>query len=145
MKFSFCQEAVRSENNFQTSATTISHAQFVNCIRGIVLTGAGSGSGGSSVVPLTVDNTLMARVDYPFTANTTASGSILRHSTVDGSVRLVTASSTSSFNFVNSVFANVTNLVSGPASLSGSYNGFSPTTASVFGSAGTRWTGLTAI
>ncbi len=140
MRFSFCQEGVRSENNFQTSGTTISHSQFVNCIRGIVLTGAGSGSGSSGGVPLTVNNALMAGVHYPVTANASASGNVLRHCTVDNSVRLVTANSSSSFTFLNSVFANVTNLVSGPASLSGSYNGFSPTTASLFGSVGTRWT-----
>jgi hypothetical protein len=140
MRFSFCQEAVRAENDFQTSSVTVSHSQFVNCIRGIRLTGSGSGSGSGTAVPLTVNNTLMADVQYPFTVNTPVPGNVVRHVTIDNSVRLITATASASFNFVNSIFANVASLVSGSASLSGSYNGFSPPTAPLFGSSGTRWT-----
>src|SRR5205814_2191814 len=40
-RFSYCQEAVRVDASSLLANTTISHAQFVNCIRGIVITGCG--------------------------------------------------------------------------------------------------------
>jgi hypothetical protein len=113
---------------------TISHSQFVNCIRGIRLTGSGSGSGSGSgtAVPLTVNNTLMANVQYPFTVNTPVPGNVVRHVTIHTSTNLVTATASASLGIVNSIFANVATNVSGSASLSGNYNGFHA--ASQFGS-----------
>jgi len=111
VRFSFCQEAVRFEQSFQTSGATVSHAQFVNCVKGIVLTGSGGSSG--TAVPLTVHNGLMAGVQYPLTANTYVSGNLLYHCTIDQSTTMITATASSDFTFVNSVFANITTLKSG--------------------------------
>ncbi|MCL4179246.1 MAG: hypothetical protein KJ072_16075 [Verrucomicrobia bacterium] len=124
MRFSHCQEAIRSENNSQTTAISLSHVQLVNCIRGIVLTGSGSGSGSGTAIPLSVNNALMSKVLYPFTFSTIANANVLRHCTIDQSTCLATASASATLNFANSIFASVPVLVSGPASLSGNYNGF---------------------
>jgi len=133
LRFSHCREAVRIEANVDTSSATVSHSQFVNCVKGIVITGSGSGDG--TATPLTVNNSLLAHVDYPLTVNVNAAESFIYHCTIDNSVQLITATGYSSFTFVNSVLANVTTLKSGPTSVSGNYNGFyNVTTSSQFGS-----------
>ncbi|MBL9139758.1 MAG: hypothetical protein JNK85_28065 [Verrucomicrobiales bacterium] len=120
-RFYYCQEAIRLEGG-TGSTGTVSHSQLVNCIKGIVLTGSGSGSG--SGLSLTAHNNLMVNVQSPLTSYANGAAATLRHCSVDQGTALATATSSSSFTFVNSVLANLTQLFSGPASVSGSYNGF---------------------
>jgi hypothetical protein len=138
LRFCFANEAIRVEGNFTTTGATVSHSQFVNCVKGIVLTGSGSGPG--SAVPLTINNALLAHVQQPFTVNTESYGSMIYHCTVNESTRLVTATSSCNMTFVNSIFANISSAPSGPVSLSGNNNGFYAYTPPQFGSAATRYT-----
>src|SRR5207247_736395 len=64
MRFSYAQEGIRVEGSSAISST-ISHAQLVNCIRGIVLTGDDGSSSGSGL-GVTLNSSLMANVQYPF-------------------------------------------------------------------------------
>src|SRR6266511_644091 len=128
-RFRYCQEAVRIEDNLGTySGATISHSQFINCVKGIVLSGTG---GVGTATPLTVNNSLIVGVQYPLTVNVEAYDNLLYNCTVDGYLpsggasQLITANAASSFKFTNSVFANLTTLSSGSPVVSGSsYNGF---------------------
>jgi hypothetical protein len=121
LRFSYCQEGLRVEG---VSGSTVSHVQLVNCIRGIVITGSGSG-GGSSNFPLTLNNGLFAGVQYPVTVDMPLASLIFYHCTVENSPRILTVNSGSAdLAFYNSIFAKVAALVSGSGSLSGSYNGF---------------------
>jgi hypothetical protein len=138
LRFSFAQEAVRVEGSAGYSAT-VSHSQFVNCVRGIVLTGSGSGSGGSGLCA-TLNNNLLANVQFPLTMNANLSFGSAYHCTIDNSTRLMTANASASFGFVNSIFANVAATTAAPGTLSGSYNGFYPSTTPQFGNANSRFT-----
>ena len=122
VRFSYCQEAVRFEQSFQTSGATVSHSQFVNCVKGIVLTGTGGSSG--TAIPLTVHNGLMAGVQYPLTANAYVIGNLLYHCTIDQSTTMITATASSDFTFVNSVLANIITLKTGSTVASGHHNEF---------------------
>lgn len=136
LRFSYCQEALRIEDHLASNEHAVSHSQFVRCIRGIVLTGDGSGSGGgSTAIPLSANNLLMADVQYPFTVNAPASGNLVYHSTIHDCTRLVTATASSDFYFRNSILADVpAPLYTGAVNISGNYNGFYPGSNPKFGS-----------
>jgi RHS repeat-associated protein len=105
VRFIHAQEGIRVEGG-SANSSIISHAQLVNCIRGIVLTGDGGGSG----LGVTINNSLMARVQYPITINTAADGNFY-NCTFDQSTQVVSFSGTNgSIAMVNSVFANVSTL-----------------------------------
>ena len=118
-RFSYCQEAIRLEGS--TGSTTVSHAQLVNCIRGIVITGCGCGC----ATPI-VNNGLFAGVKYPVTISKPAIIPRLINCTLDVSAAgcLVTATASSGCNFTNSIFANVSSVSAGSVTVSGDYNGF---------------------
>lgn len=118
LRFNYAQEAVLVWGS-SGSSTTVSHAQLVNCIRGIKITGSGTGCG----ITVTVNNSLFSGVVYPLTANSLGSAN-LYHCTIDTSTVLVSATSSSSFSFINSILANITTLSTGNPSVSGNYNGF---------------------
>jgi NedA-like, galactose-binding domain len=122
LRFRFCQEAVRFESSSGT-AGTLSHAQFVSCVRGIVITGCGCGC----ATPI-VNNSLFAKVSYPIQVSRSQTFPKFFHCTVDtpstGSY-LASASFSSVCSFYNSIIANGSALTSGPVTLSGDYNGFS--------------------
>lgn len=126
LRFRYSQIGVQVEGSSVSS--TFSHAQLVNCIKGIVITGCGSGSSGP-VVGITGNNLLMSGVQYPLTFIIAPNPAKFYNSTIDSTPRVISASASSSTSFTNSVFANVTALYSGTVTLSGGYNGFylSPT------------------
>jgi RHS repeat-associated protein len=129
LRFSYCQEAVRVEGG---SDNSIWHSQLVKCIRGIVITGSGSGSSGSA--SMVVNNTLWAEVTSPIIIHEPNFSLTLYHSTVDGGpgVTLVQATASDvSFSAFNSVFSRITTSSSGGPSVSGTRNGFY--TAPTFG------------
>jgi hypothetical protein len=121
VRFCYAQEAVRLEGSYVSG--TLSHAQFVNCVRGIVLmnaedsSGSGEGSGGGGIY-LTVNNALLAFVTTAFSASDYGSGSgsgigggaTFNNCTVDNSQVLLSATQFSSASFKNCIFANVTSL-----------------------------------
>ena len=137
LRFNYAQEGVRFECYPYTGYyETLADSQFADCVKGIEIVGLGSGIGtpgpGTGPTALTVNNTLLARIQYPLTASSDSSWT-LYHCTADQSACLASSATTSaSFSFVNSVFANVTNLSSGNVTLGGNYNGFYA--ASAFGS-----------
>lgn len=124
LRFRFCQEAVRLEQHVQTSGATLAHLQILDCVRGVVLTGDGSSSGSGSAVPLTLNNALIARVQYPLTINAPAYGNRLAHCTIDSSIRMVTAPAAGSFYITTSICSNIPTLSSGGPTILGKCNGF---------------------
>jgi hypothetical protein len=119
LRFRFAQEAVRFEGT--ANAWALSHSQLANCIRGIVVNGSGSGSGTAS---LTVNNTVLAGVQYPINLNNASFSGTWNHCTFDTATRLVTATATTTFTARNSVFANIATNSSGSVTLAGNNNGF---------------------
>lgn len=118
LRFRYSQEAIRFEGTDGYSGT-VSYAQLVNCIRGIVISGTG-GSGGSgssgSGITVTVNNSLLVGVQKPFSINVESSVGNFYHGTIDRATHLISSSvSSASGSFYNSVLANVTNLYSGSA------------------------------
>jgi RHS repeat-associated protein len=122
LRFRHAQEAIRFEG-VTGSLGTLGHSQLVDCIRGIVVNGSGSGSGGGGAT-LTVDNTLLAGVQYPISINNGSFSGNWFHCTVDTATRLVTATASTTVRATNSVFANLGALTSGGVSLVGNNNGF---------------------
>jgi len=126
LRFAYCQRAVMAQG-YDGVQATISHSQFVDCIQGILTTGGGCGSfNGCTAVNLTADNVLFSRVDYPFEAYITSSGTF-RQCTVDQAVRLITCPPVDQwYNFYNCIIANSTTRVSsgGCIFFSGNKNGF---------------------
>jgi hypothetical protein len=118
VRFRYCQEAIHFAG---FGAAGVSHAQLVNCIRGIVISGCGSGCCAPSI---TINNGLFAGVQYPTTLSFASVAANFYHCTVDATPVLVSAPSFGIASFVNCILANVTALTSGSASLSGNYNGF---------------------
>jgi len=119
----FAHEAIRFEG--AGTLGTVSHAQLINCIRGVVLNSGGgsSGSGGSSTI--TINNTLFGKVQKAFNVNNESSGGTFYNCTIAGSTDLINSTvSSASATLYNSIFVNVTNLASGSASVSGKHNGF---------------------
>lgn len=144
MRFLYCQEAVKAGGT-QTSAFTIKHAQFVDCLRAIKLEG-GSGCGcGCCGTFLTGENILMAQVQYPITSSLpfTHSASFY-HCTVDGTTtppsQLITETgSYGALTFVNSIVANISIQTSGCAACLGNNLGFwNCPTAVQFGNTASR-------
>lgn len=131
--FRFCyakQAIVYWSGSASTYATlTVSHSQFVNCIKAIEIDYAGSGSGsGTGTIAVNVNNALMAKVKYPVTLGSIPNPftSSLINCTVDQSSQLGYgggSSSTATLNSLNSIFANVTNNTY-IVTLSGNNNGF---------------------
>src|SRR5207247_9855551 len=121
VRFCYAQEAIRLEGAYVSG--TLSHAQLIHCVRGIVLmnaddgSGSGSGSGGGGIY-LTVNNALLAYVQYAFSASDYGSGSgsgvacgaAFNNCTVDHSQVLLNATASSSATFMNCIFANVVSL-----------------------------------
>lgn len=138
VRFCYAQEAIRLEG--AAVSATISHAQIVNCIRGIVLVAAASGSGssGSSGFNVTVNNSLLAFIGTVFVRSGDyydGSGSgfptyaYFNHCTIDSAQALVNQSGSGpSFigTFKNSILANIGSL--GNVDLAdlgnSTYNGF---------------------
>jgi hypothetical protein len=120
VRFRYCQEAIRVLNSMNNS---VSHAQLVNCIKGIVITGCGSvgsGSGG----PLTVKNALFSSVTYPLTfSRASIPATVLQNCTIDTTPRLITDSVSGGGSFINCVFANITALSTGTPTITGNNNG----------------------
>jgi hypothetical protein len=141
LRFSYAQEAVRVDRGLDWNIT-VAHSQFVNCIRGIVLTGSASGTGSGTAAPLTLKNALFTNVQTPFTANTPTAANWIYHCTIDNSTSLATAAAGcyTTFQFVNSILANVSSAPTGPVTLNGYNNGFYNYTPAQFGGAPTRYT-----
>jgi hypothetical protein len=146
VRFCYAQEAVRVEGAYVSG--TVANAQFLNCVRGIMLVSAagGCGSGSGSGLSLTVNNALMSLVASPLLTRVQSGSSpgvtasaYLNHCTVDQAQVLANYSSPSaSFPvvFTNSILANVGSL--GNAAFgSSAYNGFY--SCPVFGNATYRW------
>jgi len=115
LRFRFCQQAVKITIS---SGINISHSQFVSCIKGIEITGCGSGSS-----PLALKNALFAGVTSPFIASWTGlPTAIVQHCTIDNATQVITA--TGNLEFKNCIFANVSTLYTNSTGLSGSNNGF---------------------
>src|SRR6185369_7901276 len=87
LRFIYAQEGIRVEGE-SAITSVISHAQLVNCIRGIVLTGK-DGSSGDSGLGVSINNSLMANVQYPIGISTAATGNI-NNCTFSQSVQVVT-------------------------------------------------------
>jgi alpha-tubulin suppressor-like RCC1 family protein len=129
LRFSYCQEAIRVEGG---SGNTLSHAQLVKCIRGIVITGGGGCGGSGSSTPIVVNNGLFANVASPITISRVNSMPKFYHCTIESVpaiTNVVVASASSTCSFYNSIIANAIGVSNGPVSLGGDYNGFysSPT------------------
>ena len=130
LHFHYAQEGVRIEG--VNSASTISHSQFVFCLRGVTLTGdpfgGGSGSSSGSGITFTMNNVLMSSVQTPFTLNTLLASAVSTHCTIDNSQQLVTPTYGGGFNFTNSVFTQISSLCANNlAQVTGGYNGFDST------------------
>lgn len=121
VRFRYCQTAVKI--NSATGTSSISHAQLVSCIKGIVITGCGGSS------PLALKNALFASVTNPLDSTFSGATASAQHCTFDSASIVLTNSG--SVAFTNSIFANVTTMQSGSGA-SGSNNGFysSPTVGS---------------
>lgn len=123
-RFCYAQVAIANSNAFFGQVVTVSHSQFLNCIRGISLASGSSGSG--SGVEVTVNNVLLSNVAFPFSfwpaANSTFS---LVNCTIDHASQVVNGNYLTVTSY-NSIYANVVELVD---TISGSNNGFynSPT------------------
>ena len=126
LRFCYMNCALQIAANSLSQTVSLSHAQLVNCITGINITGQGVGS---SSLALNVNNCLMANVQNPFQAqNLTLTGTAW-NCTIDNSSNLLKAtSSAGSLLFTNSIFSGVVSEGSyAGMTLSGNYNGFSNT------------------
>jgi len=153
VRFCYAQEAIRLVGTYVSA--TLSHAQIINCIRGIVLVNGGSDSGsgsGSGDFSITVNNALLSFVNYALIKSTdygSGSGSgpaayaYLYNCTVDHSQVLANEDYVYPYfpvTFKNSILANIGSL--GNASLANStYNGFY--SCPLFGNPASRWTSST--
>src|SRR5262249_42738370 len=110
VRISHAREGIRVEGTSAISSS-ISHAQLVNCVRGVVLTGdAGSSGAGGSGISVVLNNNLMANVQYPISIYSAAGGTIY-NCTFDQSAQAIAFTGTyANFSVVNSVFANVSSL-----------------------------------
>jgi hypothetical protein len=122
LQFRYAQESIKIPAT--GGGGTLSHLQLVNCIRGIVIAGCGSAT-------VTINNSLMANVQYPLTFTGSGPFANCYNCTIDGYLpvggtsRLLTGSTSAMASFRNSIIANVNTLSSGTVSTSGSsYNGF---------------------
>lgn len=121
LRFKYCKEALRITG--AVNGNTLWHAQLVNCIKGVVVSGcAGCGC---CYTPITVNNALFANVNYPVTVGLNNGTTRFYNCTVDQAQTLVTGTTTpTSAYFYNSVFANITTRYSGSPTVSGQHNGF---------------------
>ncbi len=134
VRYRYCQEALRFEG---PQASNVRHSQLVNCIRGIVISGTGSGSG----TFITCENILMAGVQFPLKVDFPNSTVNLHNATIDGVPAVSTLVSTSvstTCSIVNGIVANITTLSSGAVTLSGNFNGFVGSVP-LFGNTVNRW------
>lgn len=128
LQFRYARDALEIAATSSTSVT-VAHAQILDCIRGVIITGCGCGSWSGCAATLAVRNSLLARVNQPFVASVPTSGSLsnctVECSTTLTDARVLTAGSYSaSLLCRNSIFANVDLPPSSGSSWSGSYNGF---------------------
>ncbi len=143
VRFSYAQEAIRLEGSEKSDI--ISHAQIINCVRGIVMVNITSGSGVTpgSGFSLTMNNSLLASVQSALIRNGDYDSSPgyanFNHCTVDNAQVLATDIGNDPWllvTFKNSVLANINSL--GNAYLwDSTYNGFY--SSPVFGNAAFRW------
>jgi RHS repeat-associated protein len=124
-RFCYAKVALENDNSIGLSFT-VNHAQLISCIKGIQLTGSvGSGSGSGSGVNLTMNNVLLANVQYPLTLPSSATGNscVLVNCTIDQAIQLITGNiDNCGTTSKNSIYANISTLGCTP---SGDHNGFS--------------------
>ena len=121
--FRYAKTAIQHYSAGAATTLNLAHAQLFQCIRGINLESAGSGSASTRTVNLS--NGLLAGVKQPFYANSSAAilGLSLAHCTVNQASQLVSLVSTNStLAAFNSAFANITNAAS--LNCAGGNNGF---------------------
>jgi hypothetical protein len=115
VRFRYCKEAIKITIS---SGISISHSQFVSCIKGIEITGCGSGSS-----PLALKNALFASVTYPFIASWTGLPTApIQNCTIDSATQAITA--TGNLEFKNCIFANISTVHTNGSGITGSNNGF---------------------
>jgi hypothetical protein len=120
----FCNaKSVLQNNSVSSIVITFNHSQFLNCVRGIVMSGSGSSSGVGTT--LTLNNVLVANVGSPL-GFTSGSGNTcaLINCTFDKVATLY--SGAISLKSTNSVFSVVSSPNGTPG---GDHNGFYSTTA----------------
>ena len=127
-RFRYAQAGVRLQGPGGYVSGTISHSQFVSCVRGIELQGTGSGSGSSSGtgVSVALNNCLMSTVTYPVqpTICGTSYGATFNNCTVDTATSVANGSTSSiSVLAYNSIFANIYSVGTGVGA-GGNHNGF---------------------
>lgn len=128
-RFCYAKQAVLyvSASGSTAATLTVNHSQFVNCIRGIELDYAGSGTG-TGALAVNLNNSLMSAVQNPIMGGSPGNPVTFSmiHCTVDQGIRLVGGSwnnGSPSVSSINSIYANLTNTTTA-ASLSGNHNGF---------------------
>lgn len=131
-RFRYCQEAIRFEG---PQLSSVRNTQLVQCIRGVMIVGSGSGSG----LTTTIENCLFSGITSPLNVQFDGAIQNVYTTTLDGSATLVASSSVGQVyaNFYNSIFANITTLSSGAVILDGYNNGFFATAP--FGATASRW------
>jgi RHS repeat-associated protein len=139
LRIRYAQEGIRVEAS-PGAAANVLNAQFVSCIKGIVLTSGCSGTGwsGSGFV---VNNCLFTGVTTPLGWNIQCWPTSAYNVTVDnantGNLISPPPGGTPTIKFVNSIFANVSTLGMAANSISGGTNGFyNVTSANQFGTTG---------
>jgi hypothetical protein len=103
---------------------TLSHSQFVNCIRGVQITGCGSGSSGTG--NLVFNNTLLATTTYPLSLASGRAPLNIRfcHCTFDQSQQLINGSWAYAVSVVSTNSSFTFNNSQGTGTYSGYNNGF---------------------
>ncbi len=130
LRFCYAQEAVHCDLTVLTSAS-VTDSQFVQCLRGLTITGAGGACSASSScgTTLAVNNSLFSRVTTSVLAQSPVTV-CLTHCTVDqATAAFVAQSSVCSFVATNSIFANCPSIMTASSpylypSLNGWDNGF---------------------
>ena len=127
--FRYAQQAIRYVNLGANATLNLTHSQLVKCIRGIELdtSGCGSGSGCASLL-VNLNNVLMSGVQNPIVVSSFPLPITCTafNCTVDQAAQLVSGTFSSSiwYTTYNSIYANVTNAMSGVGSSGGTNNGF---------------------
>ena len=128
LKIRYAQEAIQVYG-FSGFSWSVSHAQFVNCIKGIEIQGGGCGCGCSPNNNFNVNNCLFSRVSQPI-LGTSLGGTVtlyalLANATVDHASALGTLTSCGVNLYIqstNSIYASVSS--SGGVTTSGTKNAF---------------------
>jgi hypothetical protein len=138
LRFCYLNQAIQINADYSSETVSVAHSELVDCIIGINVAGGNgnTGSGGTDALTFSINNCLMAQIEYPFQTVGVILAGYACNCTIDSSTCMLSdqGNTRGGFYFTNSIFSSNSAIYSIPKgfesflSYYAGYNGFYHTT-----------------